>query len=189
MVTRVTVSAGDRSVEFGNTDEMAEAIRKLGVRPPTVAEFDNGDYIESPGLRAVGDRVIARWPELQWLQEYTIRYLWKCKGGTKGGGATLGKCTVASGTTRYFAGCDWIIWLAADHLRATTWTPEMTEALMYHELSHCTLSGAEDDPRPAARDHDLEVFLPEIQRYGLWRNGLAAAAETFSQAALPGMEP
>lgn len=192
-ITKVTISSGDHSVEFDSPEEFDAHVKgvidALAVRPPALVEFGGRDYMESSPLRELGDHVIGKWPELHWLEGYTIRYLWKAKGGEKSGRPVLGKCSVPSGLTRHFALCDWIVWLAADRVKASYWTPEMTEALMYHELTHCILSGDEEEPTPAVRGHDLEVFLPEIDRYGLWAASLEEAARVFAQVPLPGMEP
>lgn len=134
---------------------------------PSAVEFEGADFLESDALKELGDGLTAQWPELQFLEGYTIRYLWKADGGKKGGNPTLGKCILSSGLVEFFGLATWVVWLAADWAREFEFTDEQVEATLYHELLHCTLQGKNDD-EPAIRGHEFEGFAKEIERYGFW---------------------
>lgn len=135
--------------------------------------FING-LIATEGLTALGQRLIREHASLQWLDGFTVRFLWKEKGGQKGGMATLGKCVLLSGLARYFGEADYVIWVAADHARNWELDDGQLEALCYHELLHCELitDDNSDEVRAGVRGHDAEVFFEEIAKYGLWRESL-----------------
>jgi hypothetical protein len=144
----------------------------------------DAEFLPAPDLEMLWAKVLM-WPEMKWLQKYTVRLLWKRDGGKSGGNVTLGKCVRPSGLTAYFAETDWVIWVAADHLRFSGFTKSQVEALLFHEACHCELKG--EDEVPGTKGHDLEMFRAEVTRYGLWRDGLRTTAEVMQQA-LPGFK-
>ncbi len=137
--------------------------------PPASIAFMGSEWIESEALKELADELIGKWRELQFLADYEIRVLWKEEGGEAKSRQILGKCNKPGGYARYFALCDWVIWLAADHCRQGEFTDEQIEALLYHELKHCVLVGK--DSKPGVRGHDYEVFADELNRYGFWNQG------------------
>lgn len=137
--------------------------------PPAKVAFMGSEWIESEALKELAEELASKWRELQFLGDYNIRVLWKAEGGENKGRAILGKCNKPGGYARYFALCDWVIWLAADHCRQLEFTDEQIEALLYHELKHCVLVGK--DAKPGVRGHDYEVFADELNRYGFWNQG------------------
>lgn len=153
--------------------------------PPPAATFQerDADFLEAPALAERAERLIDEYPELQFLGGEPIAYLWKRKGGASAGRSTLGKCVLSSGLMRYFSNTAWVIWIAADHVREMEFSDDQIEALVYHELLHCTLRG--EDDRPAVRGHDFEAFRSEIRRYGTWKLDLKSAADAFHQIPLP----
>lgn len=141
---------------------------------PSPTEFDGNDFLYTAGLQEMGMGLISQWPELQFLADFEIRFLWKAKGGKSGGNMTMGKCVLASGLVEHFSGVDWIVWLGADNCRMAELNDEGVEAVVYHELLHCDLTGEEAD-NPAVRGHDFEGFAKEIERYGFPGSGLQIA--------------
>lgn len=135
--------------------------------------FING-FTATDDLTTLGHNLIREHASLQWLDGFTVKFLWKEKGGQKGGLATLGKCVLLSGLARHFGESDYVIWIAADHARAWELDDGQLEALLYHELLHCELITDEnsDEVRAGVRGHDAEVFFDEIAKYGLWRESL-----------------
>jgi hypothetical protein len=91
---------------------------------------------------------------------------------------TLGKCTAPSGLTKFYAQRDWVIWVAADHIRDRQFDDRMVEALVFHELLHCGLTESEEpeDVKPTTVGHDIEAFFKEVEVYGLWKTDIAQAA-------------
>ena len=189
-IRSVTFKAGDGpEVTFGSVEELgaskefrdgvAAAIDAATgeqplsrLAPPGSIAFMSSEWVESEALEELARDLVAKWPELRFLDGFDIRVLWKENGGDSRGRLTLGKCTKPSGLARYFALCDWVIWLAADHCRQMEFTDEQIEALLYHELKHCVLVGK--DSKPGVRGHDYEVFADELNRYGFWNDGREA---------------
>jgi hypothetical protein len=130
------------------------------------------------------DEEITEWARLiiaEHLPEFpecSIVYLWKAKGGTPGGTATLGKCLKISGDKTLFSGGkDFEIWFAADHADAMQLTNYQMEALIYHELLHVAKQEDEDGKvKLGVKGHDFEGFVPEIERYGFWEGRVASMA-------------
>jgi hypothetical protein len=116
--------------------------------------------------------------ELMGADAPEVKFLWKAEGGSSGGRSTLGKCKKTSGLERFYAGCDFIIWLAADHCRARSFGQRELEALLFHELKHIGVEVTEKgETKYVIVPHDLEVFLAEIQAYGLWSADIKRLAQ------------
>ncbi|MBK7086888.1 MAG: hypothetical protein IPH53_20480 [Flavobacteriales bacterium] len=141
---------------------------------PQAEDFGDGEFLESLPLRELGERLIQEYDELNWLADYSVRYLWKASGGKSSGNPTLGKCILTSGLVLYFAHVDWVIWLGADWLREFEFNEDKVEALLYHELLHPVLKEQKEGkpPKPGARGHDFEDFTDVIRRYGFWFDNL-----------------
>lgn len=142
---------------------------------------DEEPFAAAEDLDALLAHLIQKHRELNWLSEWRVKVLWKAEGGMSRGKVTLGRCTMASSLLKYFADCDWIIWLSADHCLELEMTDHQVEALLYHELLHCRLSGRDGD-RPGIRGHDAELFFGEVNRYGLWEEGLESLAKVMARA-------
>lgn len=158
-------------------------MKTLQPPPASVFQEQDADFLEAGAVSERAERLIDEYPELHFLGTAPIAYLWKRKGGATAGRATLGKCVLSSGLMRHFSNTAWVIWIAADHVREMELTDEQVEALIYHELLHCTTTG--EDERPAVKGHDFEAFRSEIRRYGAWKLDLKSAADAFHQLPLP----
>ena len=165
------------------------AVDTTHVTIPTEGDFpvnDNeqqDDYLPAHDVADVGARLIATCHELAHLHTARITYLWKREGGKSGGKLTLGKCKAVSGLERYWSESDFVIWLAADHAQTFNLDQRQIEALIFHELMHADID--DETARPKVRPHDVEAFVPEIERYGLWTSDLKDAGDAMRQAALP----
>lgn len=180
------VLGGQASGQFGGSDssssddgaksEPADYSRYI----PGVAAFFGSEWVESEDLAQLAQDLIGRWPELSFLAGFEIRVLWKAEGGASRGRLLYGKCAKPSGMTKYFALCDWVIWLAADNCRASLFDDRQIEALLYHELKHCAVVGK--DAKPGTVGHDFEVFADELRRYGFWNDGRKALGRVVQGA-------
>lgn len=148
--------------------------RNYSTMVPSATEFERKDFLYVASLQEMGDGLIAQWPELNFIASYEVRFLWKASGGRSGGAPKLGKCVLTSGLVEFFGGIDWVVWLSADWCREMEFGDEQIEALVYHELLHCTTKG-EDEEEPALRGHDFEGFAKEIERYGFWDDTMRVA--------------
>ncbi|MTV47743.1 hypothetical protein GJ688_01940 [Heliobacillus mobilis] len=125
------------------------------------------------------------------LVEAKIKYLfrfgnWEVKGNT-----IYGRAQKNSTKDKYLTGFDFVILINGGvwvHL-----TEEQQEALVDHELCHCTRS--EDsfgNPIWGIRDHDFTGFAAEVRRHGLWSTDLQLlkkAADEHHQLTLDFDEP
>ena len=152
-------------------------------------QLDQPDFMAKSSLEEMASGLIGNWPELNILDDFRIRYLWKAKGGATGGRPTLGKTVLTSGLLQFFGECDWVIWLAADHCRAMEFSDEHVEALLYHELLHCQVD-EEADGKLGLQGHDFEGFYREIERYGFWTQDLATTRDSIqARLAFDGGQP
>lgn len=160
----------------------------VAVMVPLETDF-TGDFKEAPELEALAMDLAHRHLELAFIRDWRLTVWWKAEAPSAGSGKeTAWRCRKLSGELYHALQADWLIWLAADTARELEWGPQEIEALLYHEMLHCQLKGKEGEEKPAVRGHDVETFLREIDRYGLWRPDLQRAKRTFSQAVLPGFE-
>ena len=144
----------------------------LRLMPPEDDLFFGKDFMPAEALDSLSSDLIDRHEELRFLRDHDLQVLWKRSGGRKGGRGVLGKCTAPTGLTRFYSGRDWVLWLAADHVRTLHFNAHQTEALLYHEMLHCSLGDDLDNPKPTTVSHDVEAFNKEIERYGLWVSDL-----------------
>lgn len=170
-------------------DSLPEA---LLVRVPAAENFEmmGAEFVRDERLDDLAHALIAKWPELRWLDRWRVKVLWKRKGGKSAGDPTLGRMTLASGLLKYFSDTDFIVWLGADHCRDREFQPYQIEALLFHELLHCAVKPGEDeeDDKPTAKGHDAELFVGEIERYGAWMDNLKVVELAFRQDRLPGFD-
>ena len=140
------------------------------------------DYLHGGDIEEIANALIAtEAPELRHASHARIRYLWRRQGGGSHGRVVLGRCHRASGMLRYWADCDFVISLSADHLRDMQATAYQVEALVYHELLHIT---TDMYGRLTLRGHDWEGFVLEILRYGLWKADLEQIGDAVQQLRL-----
>lgn len=161
-----------------------------GVQPPPAEAFvDEGGertpFLPAPELADLAAQLLARHTHLAHLLGLEVVYLWKAEGGKSAGQDVLGKCQKPSGLLRHFSQADFVIWLAADHLRARLLSARQVEALLYHELLHTAI---DDEGRPAVRGHDWAGFTREIEHYGLYLEDIRRIDQALRQTRLPGLE-
>lgn len=144
-----------------------------------------GGFLVAPDLEAIGRALAGRYIAFGHLRDMVVTYLWREKGGKSHGRETLGACQKPTGLLRHFSGSDFVIWLAADHLREREAKAYEVEAIVFHELLH---TGSNDDGDPVLIGHEWEGFGAEIEQYGVVATGasyLASAMQPFLFEAEP----
>lgn len=189
----VTIASGDKTASITPDAVSGEVGASPAGRPyaPPDSSFGDDDFQKAPELEKIGDGLRTRYEEFAILEKADIEFRWKRAGGKSHGKLTFGKCVKTSGALRHFARCDFLIWVAADHVREEGFTNLQLEALVYHQLKHIDLEVNDDETSPdygqetfILRGHDAELFLDDLRRYGAWRPSLERVGEEFKQLAL-----
>ena len=157
------------------TGELVATRRRF--RIPKDAEFeaaDNAAFILGQDISEEAHKLYFKHARLN--TNYRIDFLWKRTGGARNGAPTLGACQKPSGLLAYFSGCDFVIWLAADHCKEQGLDDEQMEALLFHELCHI---GQDDKGKPILLPHNFEGFRAEIEEYGLHDDRAKMMADAF----------
>lgn len=159
----------------------------IHVRVPTAEDFGD-DFLPASDLDAVYTQLVRTHDTLEHLAQLDVAIRWKKSGGRKGGHPVFGKMAKRSGLLSAFTTCDFVVWLAADHVLEAEYTDRQIMALLHHELMHIGFEDpedGEDGPRKYVLvGHDFEGFKEELRVYGAWEDMLAEAAEAFEQAGL-----
>ncbi len=150
-----------------------------------VPEF-MGEYQLAEDLQEIGHALIERGKLRDFPQEPMpeILYLWKSKGGKSAQKGTFGKYVKLSGLPFFLSReADFVVWLAADHVKDANYTRYQVEALLYHELLHVDANFDEDNEFKGftTKSHDLEVFKDEVSDYGFWENDITSFARVVQQ--------
>lgn len=156
------------------------------VFPPAEEDFEDDDFLAAPDLDRLKNQLVVQWPEFAQLRYADIDILWRAKGGSSGGKATMGKCAKMSGLAKHYSGETFVIWIAADHVRDYALSQRQIEALVYHELSHCgwEVDDKTNELKWHVAAHDATVFFGEIERYGAWQQDLRTLQHGYAQLAL-----
>jgi len=161
----------------------SEAPLKERYRVPSEAAFGEGEFMEANDIAKMVPGLIDKHSALfGHITNVDIICLWKKSGGQTKGKPTWAKVQSPSGLLRYFAECDFVVWLAADHLREKGVSAKEVEAIIFHELCH--LQWDAEDGKIMVVGHDFEGFAEEIKHYGMWRRDLAKAGEAIRQLSL-----
>lgn len=154
----------------------------LTLAPPSEAAFGTDDFLSASELERLASRFCAEYPNhLGHVADVRLSVLWKRAGGKQRGQLLVGKAEKVSGLAKFWGESDFVVWLAADHLRGAS--GERIANCLFHELLHI---GSDPDTGDAKLvGHDWEGFVLEVQERGLWREGMAELAGAFRQLALP----
>lgn len=145
-------------------------------------EYLSGAFARAANLVEIGATLIGTLPELQFLQDTEIGYVWKKKGPIRSGKMIMAEVKKVGAREAFYSELEFVVILYAPHVAMLT--NRQLEAAIYHELSH--LMWDEENENVRLRGHDLEMFRDEVNRYGLWTPDLEAAKDTFAQLTLPG---
>jgi hypothetical protein len=110
------------------------------------------------------------------LKEAKIGFVLRDEAPVSNGKQTCGKASKISDKLRSHLDLDFLIWIAEDVY--TKFTPEQRRALIDHELYHCNYT----DGIPKMLHHDVEEFLPIVERYGLWNYDLLRGRGVLEKA-------
>lgn len=146
------------------------------------------DYARGPDIERIADALIATCPELAFLQNVILRYLWRRKKQTSQGLMVLGTCKPLSGIPQFaLGGGEFLVVLNAEGCRDAQLRAWQLEALIFHELCHIAPADP-DEPgsQPTGIGHDFEGFTAELERYGMWLPTLERAGAAFAQLTLWG---
>ena len=148
---------------------------------PNDFEEQQSDFLRGKAIEAIATMQIDHYEaEFAHVRKLNIAYVWKRTGGGSKGQNTLGKCVKPSGLLKHFAGVDFVVWLAADHLRDMDATFWQVEAVVFHQLKHAQI---DEQARPSIRGHDFEGFAREIIEYGAWHQAAEELRTAFKQLA------
>lgn len=123
------------------------------------------------------------------LTDVEIRYVFRSDTANKNGKPVMGTARKVTGLNAYLAqpagdpdAEDFFV----IEISEPSWTvldAKQREALVDHELCHCTTIYDEDTDtvKLAIRAHDLEEFRVIVERHGLWQPDLEAFARTVVQ--------
>ncbi len=155
---------------------------------PFESQFNNRDLLEAPGLRAIGERLIASATEddgFDHLHGIEIHWFWKRRGGTQGGNPRYAGIKRPSSFEKHYTGgrVIYMVWLAADHVREAKFTPEQIEACLYDQLCR---TDVDPDDHDAYRiiGPDFVGSIRTLQRFGVWNADLREAAARIQQLPL-----
>jgi hypothetical protein len=153
----------------------------LTLTPPSEAAFGTEDFLPASDLERMAARFIAEYPgHFGHVANARLSILWKRAGGKSRGQIRMGQCSKTSGRARFWGESEFVIWLAADHLRRSP--SEKIANVLFHELLHI---GSDPDTGDAKIvGHDLEFFFAEVSERGLWRPEMEQAHEVFTQLRL-----
>lgn len=120
------------------------------------------DYSKAPPnvVDLVKEVVDAHHPELRWVR---IGVIMRDTAAVKAGRTVYGDARKVTAMQQVFMNYDFILCFAADAWR--TLTALQREALVDHELCHCTV---DEDEVASLVPHDIEMFEANFERYGFW---------------------
>lgn len=133
------------------------------------------EYWRDSELEEIGKSLIQK--HHNHLLEAEISYLVTSRAMSRAGKRVAGKARKTSGVLKYYARADFEIVVSGaiwgEMLQAER------EALVDHELSHCSVEHDDDGNRNwVFRGHDIEEFIAVVDRHGLWHEDL----KTFGEA-------
>jgi hypothetical protein len=155
--------------------------RKIGVKPPK----EKPEYKEAPEVLEMAARMID--DVHGHLGEARIKYLFRTGKWELRGKTIYGRAEKVSAKWKHLIGFDFVITLNRDIWFANK--PEIREAVLDHELSHC-IRGEDDkqgNPKWCIQDHDFTDFVAIVRRHGLWTTTLqniVKAKEEYEQISL-----
>ena len=125
------------------------------------------------------------------LESASIAFLYRSEPGNKNGKDILGQAAKFPEKMRPLVDVDYhfLIWLSFPDWNR--FTDKQREALLDHELSHCTMVERDGEEFPEMRGHDIEEFNHILERYGFWLNSMrptVKAVEDALQLPLPAFE-
>jgi hypothetical protein len=134
-------------------------------------------YQAGTELRAMAERLIEKHgATFSHLTPLKVDYLWRRKGGKRRGKPNISDCGRPGGLLAYYSQADFVIWIAANHVRELGLSPLQVEARLFRELLRCGVDA--DTQEPIVYPFDFEGFTRELQNYGPYSADLYRLVET-----------
>ena len=156
------------------------------VYPPEDGAFGlaEGDFMESHILTRYGEALLKECPELFDAAGYRILFRWRRKGGKSGGRPTMSRAELIKGWAFHLSEgtADVGVWVAADHCRKQLVGAMVLERYLYRAL--CSIQVEEDDEGNRTLKivkPEVELFVPEIDRYGVLLDEDRRASAAFER--------
>lgn len=151
----------------------------MALQPALFPEIEGPDFVRDEAIADVGQTVLAHhgmvggplFAVATAVRDEEVRILWlrndKPLDPDKDEGTheNVGRCVKAPGLWHDVTGYDIAIWLRGDFW--DTWTPELREAFVLHELLHVEVTRDKDNQaKVATARHDVEDFVAVVRLYG-----------------------
>lgn len=141
------------------------------------------EYRSAIDAERIGQKLIAEHHTR--LEGIRVDFVFRDKASKSNGKIVLGKARKVSGLNAFLANDDghdfFVIEIAEDEWEQMP--PSKRRALVDHELCHCTIDFDEDKGvvTLGIKGHDVEAFVEEIERNGLWKDDLAEFAKAAKE--------
>lgn len=189
MAGLIMTPAGRTLVIPGNPEERYVVPQRRNFIDPDWLE-DGGDErdknaplratCEARELARIAGALVRKYEDLKHLRDAAMEFRWKRKGGGGEGSPKFYGVIRVGGIWRDLLDWDWLVWLAADHLRhATKW---QVEAALHDALQAC---GEDEKHRPVIIKPEVVGYAKGIERYGCYTTGLIVGARALGQLQLP----
>ncbi len=122
------------------------------------------EYVMSPEMKVIADKVIAENDELAHLRGGSVRIGYQIGSGQRKHGDmfVFGDCTKATAKTKAFSNVDFVITFYAPNVENLKgW---QLERLMFHELLHIGYAG---EDALSINPHDIGDFRACIEKWGI----------------------
>lgn len=140
-------------------------------------------YLFADSLRAMAEKLIGQHGvKFSHLTPLKVDYLWRRKGGKRRGKPNLSDCGRPSGMLAFYSKADFVVWIAANHVRELGLSPQQVEARLFRELLRCGVDA--DTQEPMVYPFDFEGFGAELAHYGAYSADLYRLVETAQEVAL-----
>lgn len=112
------------------------------------------------------------------LAEANIGFVFRSEPAASGGKDVIAHVGKVPLQLSPYIDLDYLIWIVEDSWNS--FSESQRQALLDHELYHCVPKA--DGTFGLRSAHDVEEFIPILERYGLWNSDLAVAAPAMNQA-------
>lgn len=155
--------------------EFSSRVKKRLKAMAKINDDSTPEYWRDPQLEEVAERLIQK--HHNHLLEAKISYRVTSRAMSRAGKTLAGKARKTCGILKHYAQADFMIVVC--HTFWNEMIPAEREALVDHELCHCSVEHDEEGNRSwVLRGHDIEEFTAVVDRRGLWKEDL----KQFGQA-------
>lgn len=143
-------------------------------------------FTSAPEVGKIAEKVIRKVADHANLADESvhIEYVWRDEAAKKGGRVVLATMSVVTGRNAFLARGEQIPFFVLE-VAQNTWDlldSKQREALVDHELCHCTVEWDEDGQvKLGIRGHDLEEFASIVRRHGFWKSDVSRFSEAVAE--------